>query len=107
MEQEKQVTSVRKRHTRSRKLTPEQLDEKLLSVFQELKKHVGQPAILYVKDGREMIPYFVELTATASGIMARYKCYAPDGQFRCYLSHSPSSVSLMTGEQKIMYFDDI
>lgn len=107
MEQEQKSTPVRKKQTRSCKLTKEQSDERRLKIFQELKQHIGQPAILFIKEGREMIPYFVELIATSSGIVARYKCYAPNGQFRCYLRHFPSCISLMTGEQKIVYFDDI
>lgn len=102
-----QKTLVKKKQTRSCKLTKEQSQEKQQKIYQELKQHIGQPALLFVKEGRDMVPYFVTLIATKSGIVARYKCYAPNGQFRCYLNHFPSCVALMTGEQKIVYFDDV
>lgn len=103
----RQPTPVKKKQTRSCKLTKEQSYEKLNTIFQAILKHVGQPALLYIKEGRDMVPYYVELVEQGHGITARYKCYGPDGKFRCYLNHFPSSIAIMTGEQKIIYFDDI
>lgn len=107
MELNQQETPVKKKQTRSCKLTKEQTSRRLQQINMELRSHVGQPAILYIKDGRETVPYFVELLIQNKVVVARYKCYSPNGQFRCYLNHFPNSVSLMTGEQKIVYFDDI
>lgn len=92
---------------RSTKLTKEQSRQKLSDITQELYNHIGQPAILFVKNNREFTPYLVELIKVGRYIEARYKCYAPNGSFRCYLSHVPNPISLMTGEQQIVYFDDI
>lgn len=92
---------------RSTKLTKEQSHKKLSDITQELCNHIGQPAILFVKDGRDFRPYLVELRVVGKcSIEARYKCYAPNGTFRCYLSHTPSPIALMTGEQQIVYFDE-
>ena len=106
-QEQRSPTPVRRKQTRSCKLTKEQSQEKIQKIFDELYSHIGQNAILYVKDGREMVPYFVELIRNHNCIIARYKCYSPEGKFRCYLNHFPNCVSLMTGEQKIVYFDSI
>ncbi len=99
---EHQQTPVKKQ-TRSCKLTKEKSQEIIRQISMELQRHVGQPAILFVKDGREMVPYLVELTNKGE---AQYKCYAPDGTFRCFLKKYPNAIDIMVGDQKIVYFDD-
>ena len=106
-QEQRNPTPVRRKQTRSGKLTKEQSQEKIQKISMELYSHLGQNAILFVKDGREMVPYFVELIRNHNSIIARYKCYSPEGKFRCYLNHFPNCVSLMTGEQKIVYLDNI
>lgn len=98
---------IKKRQVRSTKLTKEQSKDRLKEIRQEVIEHIGYPALLFVKEGRELVPYYVEIIAQGRTVTARYKCYAPNGDFRCYLSHCINSVSLMTGEQVIVYFDDI
>lgn len=105
MEQEQKSTPVKK--PRSCKLTKEQTEEKLKEIQKELLSHIGQPAILFVKESRDMVPYFVELLLDGNTVVARYKCYSPEGKFRCYLKHYPNCVSLMIGEQRIRFFGEI
>ena len=106
-QEQRDSTPAKKKQTRSCKLTKEQSQEKIQNILTELYSHVGQNAILYVKENREMVPYFVELIKSHNNIIARYKCYSSEGKFRCYLNHFPNCISLMTGEQKIVYFDNI
>lgn len=103
---ENQVLPTPKKQTRSCKLTKEQSHEKLMEITKSVWRHLGQPAILFVKDGRDMIPYYVTLLREGKHVQARYKCYDPHGKFRCYLSHCVNSGSLMTGEQRIVFFDE-
>lgn len=77
----------------------------LIDIQKSLKSHIGCPAILFVKESREMVPYFVELDYNGC-VVAKHKCYAPDGSFRCFLNYHPSAVSIMTGEQRIIFFDE-
>lgn len=107
MVQREQSDTPVKKQTRSCKLSKEQIDEKLYMIRRELIKHVGEHAILFVKDGRDMIPYFVKLEIQGRWIVALYKCYSPEGKFRCFLTYYVNSLSIMTGEQQIVYFDEI
>lgn len=98
----------KKKHIRNRKLTEDKSNLIISEITKSIKEHVGCPAILFVKEGREMIPYFVELVQLSPKVViARYKCYSPNGSFRCYLNLIPNSISIMTGEQEIVFFDDI
>lgn len=101
------ITPAKKRQTRSCKLTKEQYQDKMQKIIKELYSNVGKKAILYVKDGREMVPYFVDLVLDGKHIIARYRNYYPNGEFRCYLNHFVNHVSLMTGDQKIVYLQDV
>lgn len=94
--------------TRSCRLTKEQTDQKLNEIYQELLDHRRKPALMYIKDGRDMLPYFVIISKRTGrfSFEALQRCYDPNGKFRCYLSHSIDIISIMTGEQKIIFFDE-
>lgn len=92
--------------------TKEETDQKIQEIFWWLVEHSGQPAILFEKCGREMIPNYVEIIGPCGshtnslGVRAAQKCYTPDGKFRSDIIHTANVVSLLIGDQKIIFFDD-
>ncbi len=75
-----------------------------------LENHLGCPALLFVKQNRKMVPYFVilsEVDHNGQYFIAKHKCYDPNGKFRCYLSYTISISSLMSKEQILVLFDEI
>lgn len=94
--------------TRSCRLTKEQTDQRIDEIFQELLDHRRKPVLMFMKDGRDVLPYFVIISKRIGRYTfeALQKCYDPNGKFRCYLKHTIDVVSVMTGEQKIIYFDE-
>ena len=107
MTQKGQTDTPVKKQTRSCKLSREQINEKLYTIQQELNRHIGEYAILFVKNVRDRIPYFVKLELRGKEVVGLYKCYTPEGKFRYFLTHHVNLVDIMTGEQQIVYFEDI
>ena len=111
MEKSHSGTPVKKR-TRSCKQTKEQTDQKIQDIYHQLLTHIGKPAILFEKESREMVPYFVVLDSKVGsnlsnlGVVALQKCYHPDGGFRCYISHTVNVLKIMIGDQQIIFFDE-
>ncbi len=96
-----------KKSIRSGRKSKENTNVVLGRLQRQLEEHIGKPAILFIKEGREMMPYFVTLTdVNKKWGTAIHKNYGPDGKFRCCLSYSVSIVSLMTGDQRIIFFDE-
>lgn len=103
MEQSSNPPVKRRRNTRQ---TPEQMQERLDEVKREILNHLGQPAILLVKESRDMVPYFVTIEGNFNYFYGNVRCFGPDGKFRQYLKQSISIIHLITGEQQLIYFDD-
>lgn len=97
-----------KKQTRSCRQTKEQTDQKIREIYHKLVSHIGRPVILFEKESREMVPYFVVLKSKTGSlrVIASQKCYHPDGGFRCFIHHTVSAIKILTGEQKIVFFDD-
>lgn len=88
---------------RSSKADKRQSNEKILEIQQELLKRNGQPAILFVKESRDFVPYFI----TLHGNTALHRCFGTKGELRCCLKHQVSPIDLLIGHQQIIFFDDI
>lgn len=101
MEESKQKKS------RVSKLDKEQIRDKMNEIYRGLCEHIDHPAILFVKEGRDMVPYFVELKSVGTAVMGQYSCFNQEGEFRCFQTKQVSVVSILTGEQVLIYFDDI
>lgn len=101
MEESKQKKS------RVSKLDKEQIIEKMNEINHGIYTHINKPAIMLVKEGRDMVPYFVELKSVGTAVMGQYSCFNQEGEFRCFQTKQVNVVSILTGEQVLMYFDDI
>ena len=96
-----------KKANRSGRKSKENTNVTLVRLQKQLEEHIGKPAILFIKEGREMMPYFVTLCdVNKKWGTAVHKNYGPNGKFRCHMKYSVSIVSLMTGDQKIIFFDE-
>lgn len=87
---------------KKRRTTKDASNDELYEIARNLHRHIGKPAILFVKESREFIPYFG--TLTNGGLV--YPCYSPEGKFRCMLHQHVSAVDVLTGHQQIIFFDD-
>lgn len=87
---------------KKRRTTKDASNDELHEIARNLHRHIGKPAILFVKEGREFIPYFG--TLTNGGLV--YPCYSPEGKFRCMLHQNVSAVDVLTGNQQVHFFDD-
>lgn len=101
------MNSCLNKKQRSTRQTIEQTHSKLAEIKYEVLNHIGQPAILLIKEGRSMVPHFVTLEGSSHGVYGSVKCFSPDGEFRQYLKHSVNTTRLLTGEQQLIYFDEI
>lgn len=92
--------------------TQDDTDQKIQQIYLWLVDHIGQPAILYEKSGRELIPEFVKITGICGthintlGVRAAQRCYTLEGTFRTNIMHDVSVISLLTGDQKVVFFDE-
>jgi hypothetical protein len=82
-------------------------NKRINHIMQEVSSHLGQYALLYVEDKREMVPRLVEIMQITKYLcVCRYKVYYPSGMFRCYLYTSVGYTSLYCGDRMLTYFDD-
>lgn len=97
-----------KKRIRSVRQTKEQTDEFLRKTHHELLRHLGQSVLLFKKENRNMMPYFVYLVKPIgkSGVLAFQRCYRPDGSF-VKITHIVNEISILIGEQKVVFFDSI
>lgn len=98
------------KRTRTIKQTKEQVNQKIGELYLQLINHTGEPAILFEKEGRAVVPYFVNIGNHTPGrltVVAYQRCYHSEGGFNCWIPHTIEVVKLLIGEQKIVYFDDI
>ena len=93
---------------RGKRNSAEQTQNDLHMIQDELKLHLGEHAILYIKQSRDMVPYFIEIFCPDNSgvICGRYKCYGTKCEFRCYQRLSINPIDILTGHQKIVYFDE-
>jgi hypothetical protein len=70
---------------------------------------VGKRAIFYHVDGRkEAEPKLVEITGMYPYFLTgRYRCYDPEGEFRCYLGVSIGYADLYCGSSRLEILGDI
>lgn len=87
---------------KKRRATKDASNDRLNEIARNLSRHVGKPAILFVKESREFVPYFG--TLTSNGLV--YPCYSPEGKFRCMLHQHVSAIDVLTEHQQIIFFDD-
>lgn len=87
---------------KKRRATKDASNDRLYEIAKDLNRHIGHPAILFVKESREFVPYFGTLV---SGSLV-YPAYSPEGKFRCMLRQPVSAVDVLTGHQQIIFFDD-
>ena len=95
---------------RATKQTREQVNQRISELNLQLINHTGEPAILFEKEGRAFMSYFVNIGDHTPGrltAMAYQRCYHSEGGFNCWIPHTIEVVKLLTGEQQIVYFDDI
>lgn len=71
--------------------------------------HEGEMALFYLKDGkREVVPKLVQIVQIIPcGALVRYKCYDPEGKFRCYLTATCAWTSLYCGDAQLKIFGNI
>ena len=82
----------------------DEIKTKRLNITSEIKKHIGQYAILLERSDRRATSFYIQITSDNT---AKYKCYDFEGNFRCYLTKYLDTVLLMIGEQKLVYLDII
>lgn len=94
---------------RNARLTREQVQSQLDDIHQDLLSHVGQRALFFQKESRDMMSYLVEIVSPAGscGVVAQHACYHPEGGIRCKINHTVDAVRLLTGEQRILFFDEV
>lgn len=105
---EHQQEDTNKKRTRSVRQTKEQTQALLRHIRKQMLSNLGKPVLLLKKENRGMIPYFVWLVKPAGrvGVIAVQKCYRPDGSFT-KITHIISEVSILIGEQEVIYFGEI
>ena len=59
---------------KKRRTTKDASNDELHEIARNLHRHIGKPAILFVKESREFIPYFG--TLTNGGLV--YPCYSSE-----------------------------
>ncbi len=97
---------------RNYKQSKEQIDQKIQSIYLELLLHVGEPVIFFKKESRKIIPYFLVLKSVHGKnsehpyAIAIQNCYNPDGGFRGNITHMVDIIKILTGEQRVVFFDE-
>ena len=94
---------------RSSKLTLIQSKELILSVLNEVAEHLGRPALLFLKEGRKTTSLYVKIYSINKRglIVVKHRCFSPTGELRCLISHCISASDLLSGCQKLVFFDDV
>lgn len=96
---------IEPQRVRSTSMTKEISDNLIKNIESELKIHVGQPALLFVKEGREQVPYFVTLQDSGDKVKAIHKYYSSDGIERGTKTIMPNVFTLLNGEQRIIFLN--
>lgn len=92
-----------KKRKRSVKLTKEKSLELQNNIKTQLQAHVGQYAILLERTSRNIFSYYVQVTPSGG----KEAFYDEDGNFRCYLTRPIDPIKIMTGEQSVIYVDQL
>ena len=82
----------------------DQFQGKHRNIGQEIQDHIGQFAILIEKRGRHSLSFFIQITGKCT---AKYRCYDYEGTFRCCLTKYLDIISIIIGEQELVYLDDM
>lgn len=97
------MENVVKKRKRSVKLTKEKSLELQSNIKSQITEHMGKYAILLEKTSRNVFSYFVLITSRGG----KEAFYDENGNFRCYLTRHIDPIRIMTGEQSIVYLDQI
>lgn len=95
------------RRGRAFRRTLEESDAAVSGIYNHLVGCIGRHAIFLQKESRNMVPYLVTITGRCGtiGVVARYRCYSPEGGVSCELSKTVDAVRIMTGEQQLVLLD--
>lgn len=97
------MENVVKKRKRSVKLTKEKSLELQNNIKSQITEHMGKYAILLEKTSRNVFSHFVLITHSGG----KEAFYDDNGDFRCYLTRPIDPIRIMTGEQSIVYLDQI
>lgn len=97
------MENVVKKRKRSVKLTKEKSLELQNNIKSQIIEHMGKYAILLEKTSRNVFSHFVLITHSGG----KEAFYDENGNFRCYLTRPIDPIRIMTGEQSIVYLDQI
>jgi len=97
------MENVVKKRKRSVKLTKEKSLELQNNIKSQITEHMGKYAILLEKTSRNVFSHFVLITHSGG----KEAFYDENGNFRCYLTRPIDPIRIMTGEQSIVYLDQI
>lgn len=87
-------------------MTIKQTNQALANIRYNLKKNSNKYALYFYKEKRTFIPRLVEIVKCYEYfVRIRWKCYDPEGKFRCYLYQGILYVDFLTGDSKIKFFD--
>ena len=102
--------SVNSAHTgRSSKLTQKQSKELSTHILSEVIEHIGKTALLFLKEGRKVSSFYVKVYEVNKRglIIVKHRCYSPTGELRCLITHSLTVSDLLSGCQKLVFFDNM
>lgn len=85
-------------------ITVEQIQQRKSDISKDITSHIGQYAILLERSGRHASSFFIQITGVNTG---KYRCYDFEGTFRCTVTKYLDVISLMIGEQRLVYLDSI
>ena len=89
---------------RNLQVVQEQFTNKRHDIRQGILHHLGKYAVLIEKKGRHSLSYFIQITGDCTG---EYKCYDFEGNFRCCVTKYLDIISILIGEQELVYLDDM
>lgn len=74
-----------------------------------LYEHEGEMAILTKFEGKKILqPRLVQIyQVSPNKALLRYKCYSPDGEFRCYLTETVGCSSIFCRHVQLKVFGSI
>lgn len=101
------ITSKPRTSNRLIRYTLECSDHQLNKIRGNVYQHMGDYALFYREEKRDMLPVLVELVRFSTYfVTVRYKVYDPVGIFRQYLYTSIQYSSLYCGDSRLVFFED-
>lgn len=101
------ITSKPSTSNRLIRYTLECCGHQLNTIRATVYSHLGDYALFYREEKRDMLPVLVELVRFSPYfVLVRYKTYDPEGRFRQYLYTSILFSALYCGDAKLVFFED-